>query len=326
MNSNDDDDNSHDDYASVLSDNHDNNSHSIDESEQTKEKEITSNNVCTKDNQKNDDDEAEEECLICMEDYSPKDFFKLDCSHRYCKFCLHRYLLEKMDSCDLLKLTCPFPNCDKPIENDTVKKIFLLLSSHEGDANFRKFLRLKRLVVQRADPTTIWCGSPDCNSMLKRKHKQEDSLVRLCKKCGKYTCESCHNQHEPNESCQFRASPNDAWLMENARRCPTCDTAIMKEVGCNLVKCKTCTTRFCFLCGEPANYDHFSNKNSPCNGQLGQIAPRELMAGLACLLCLGVCALGCTPLFVCGVCVEQSVRVERARKKRERNAANRMQR
>lgn len=56
------------------------------------------------------------------------------------------------------------------------------------------------------------------------------------------------------------------------RKCPTCELIIQRSDGCNKMKCSSCYTFFCNLCGvylEPNSpYDHFKEISSPCFGKL----------------------------------------------------------
>ncbi|EEQ37204.1 RWD domain family protein [Clavispora lusitaniae] len=55
-------------------------------------------------------------------------------------------------------------------------------------------------------------------------------------------------------------------------KCPTCDLIIQRSDGCNKMKCSSCYTFFCNLCGiyldHDHPYDHFNDPNSPCYGRL----------------------------------------------------------
>lgn len=56
------------------------------------------------------------------------------------------------------------------------------------------------------------------------------------------------------------------------RQCPTCDLIIQRSDGCNKMKCSSCHTSFCNVCGTFLDYDHpydhFKNYDSPCYGKL----------------------------------------------------------
>lgn len=55
-------------------------------------------------------------------------------------------------------------------------------------------------------------------------------------------------------------------------KCPTCDLIIQRLEGCNKMKCSSCTTLFCNLCGIYLDYDHpydhFNAVGSTCYGKL----------------------------------------------------------
>lgn len=61
------------------------------------------------------------------------------------------------------------------------------------------------------------------------------------------------------------------------RKCPTCDLIIQRSDGCNKMRCSSCYTFFCNICGvylEPNSpYDHFKDISSPCFGKLFEGMP-----------------------------------------------------
>lgn len=56
------------------------------------------------------------------------------------------------------------------------------------------------------------------------------------------------------------------------QKCPVCEIVIQRSDGCNKMKCSTCQTLFCNLCGCFLNpddpYYHFNDKQSDCYGRL----------------------------------------------------------
>lgn len=56
------------------------------------------------------------------------------------------------------------------------------------------------------------------------------------------------------------------------RKCPTCDLIIQRSDGCNKMRCSSCYTFFCNVCGiyldHDHPYDHFKEPSSACYGKL----------------------------------------------------------
>lgn len=73
---------------------------------------------------------------------------------------------------------------------------------------------------------------------------------------------------------------------QGLRKCPTCDLIIQRMDGCNKMKCSSCYTFFCNICGvylEPDHpYDHFNDKASLCYAKLfeGMAGTEELQEDL----------------------------------------------
>jgi hypothetical protein len=236
--------------------------------------------------------------------------FEIDeCKHAYCRACLKSYLREKINNVDLIEIKCPTPNCVSVLSEPLIRQVL-------GDEDeFKRILRFKRLAEQRRS-NNVWCATPDCETALPASVEPR----RRCGKCGRVTCTVCQRQHGDDEACNLRATADDEFILDKCRRCPGCATPVLKETGCNLVKCTSCAQRFCFLCGQRADYGHFSDPNSPCNGQLGPPARRELCIGLMLLAALLLCLVACTPLFACGAMVFELVRaiVVQLRRRRKR--------
>lgn len=61
------------------------------------------------------------------------------------------------------------------------------------------------------------------------------------------------------------------------KKCPTCDLIIQRSDGCNKMRCSSCFTFFCNVCGiyldHDHPYDHFKEPTSPCYGKLFEGMP-----------------------------------------------------
>lgn len=61
-------------------------------------------------------------------------------------------------------------------------------------------------------------------------------------------------------------------LSQEFSKCPTCDIVIQRMDGCNKMRCLSCYTFFCNICGSYLDhsqpYEHFNNRSSACYGKL----------------------------------------------------------
>jgi hypothetical protein len=87
--------------------------------------------------------------------------------------------------------------------------------------------------------------------------------IVTCHKCSKEFCYFHSNAHSGTDSTSRiscteyhkksleldRANVDFASRVLRAKPCPTCGISVSKEGGCNQIKCGSCGTHFCWLCG-----------------------------------------------------------------------------
>merc|ERR1739848_279587 len=239
------------------------------------------------------DDTSLSECRVCLDAAAA---WSLPCGHRYCRECLEADVVQHTRDRDALALRCPEPTCRYELSSEDVRQYCL-------DAVWRDYDDAREQQIALRERASVACATPDCDGKLTSKTAVSDSDLRFCRRCERYTCTYCLGQHDVTVDC------NDLdW--ENTASCPKCRTLVLEEVGCNLVRCRACQTKFCFLCNKVTDYSHFKDKTSPCHGKLGQPPAREMsIAALwACCWCLCIAAC-CVPCFACGVAIENMYRI-----------------
>jgi hypothetical protein len=235
-------------------------------------------------------------CAICLEEV--KSLWSLSCGHMYCRECIESHVKTLVASGDVFRVVCPTPTCRAPLRDKDVE----FVCSADVTAQYRReFARINALRTREVVP----CATPDCAGVLSAKHRSRadgrgpSALSRYCEICGRDTCLSCMEQHDPDEKCD---------AADWKRRCPKCRCLIVKSTGCNLVKCENCRINFCNLCGQEADYSHF-DKDGPCKGKLGQPAAPEMVCILLFICAMALCLVPCVPCLGLAACVELVWRV-----------------
>ena len=80
----------------------------------------------------------------------------LNCSHRFCTECLHRYITTYVSE-GRANLACPDSSCESKLHPSDVASIVGAQSQHYK--KYEEFL-LRRCLM--ADSDTRWCPAPDC--------------------------------------------------------------------------------------------------------------------------------------------------------------------
>ena len=91
-----------------------------------------------------------------------------------------------------------------------------------------------------------------------------------CPECGTKICFQCREEAHGKLTCEEALEKKFKCLgsNQNIGFCPLCRTKMEKTAGCNMMTCLFCGYKFCWICKQQADYDHFSNPLSPCGGRL----------------------------------------------------------
>jgi DNA-directed RNA polymerase subunit RPC12/RpoP len=188
-------------------------------------------------------------CGVCGEALLVDGGVTLDCNHRFCKACLADYLGAEINEAKVRRLVCPGYKCGAEIS----ESILTAQLSREALSKLEAF-RLNQLegsgleVRMSCVPCKkFWLFDP------------QGELEADCPSCGgKVLVE------RKEEDLQI----------EGVKRCPKCKEAVVKEGGCNFMRCSwvNCGALFCFLCLKQLTHeDHYSHfvsgpYNDECHG------------------------------------------------------------
>ena len=149
--------------------------------------------------------------------------------------------------------------------------------------------------------------------------------------CKKQYCLYHSNAHPPSMTCEAyelsiakETKMNEMAIAEmgdDVKPCPQCNFRIIKNGGCNHMKCVKCGCSFCWLCMQIIEDEelpfHYKDPNSPCQGQqfagmeAGPPPPRWMICLLVicvAIFCIPSTALGivfglvCFPFVICCDC------------------------
>lgn len=220
-------------------------------------------------------------CPICYEDSvpTPDKVFGFRCGHVYCRDCAHAHLQSKINSGQLLDISCPDPSCTATIPLDDVRQLL-------SDPEFDRYEEMATAALLRVQALVSFC--PKCkqaallNSIGPRAVQQATTVQ--CLSCKHRYCSKCdRSPHPEGEVCRDRASDTDddpvedsrkqpenddktkEWLREHhSKQCPKCRMWVEKNKGCQHMTCANCEHQFCWICMQPYTLNHY-NQGS-CRG------------------------------------------------------------
>lgn len=191
-------------------------------------------------------------CEICYETKPIDNFYSLrHCPHLFCQECLVKYLKQKINSSELLKIQCP-ANCPNELSDEEIKSIL----SKELPF-FEKFKKLKELMLLNQDPNVRWCIRTGCNTVIRNKYNETKIT---CSKCAQEMCFKCRLAWHGSLSC-VQALENELKVYSKkfpVKNCPKCKSKIEKNGGCNHMTCSRCKYQFCWLCCKKYSTNHYA--------------------------------------------------------------------
>ncbi|KAJ1917889.1 hypothetical protein H4219_002933 [Mycoemilia scoparia] len=171
----------------------------------------------------------------------------------------YRNLLEKHQvDHDPSRTWCPITSCQNPATRD--KDIYKLAICQTCSFAFCSFCSMTW------HGEHIPCRINDREAMIKKymdakENDSQNTIKELELRHGKRVLEKLEREFVENKQ-------NQEWVKAFATSCPSCDLAIVKSDGCNHMKCYSCGTHFCYVCGEYLSqndpYSHFNSQYSPC--------------------------------------------------------------
>ncbi|CAB4464929.1 hypothetical protein RhiirA5_375821 [Rhizophagus irregularis] len=181
------------------------------------------------------------ECIICLKS-QPKSLFRkitTNCNHELniCKLCVNKYITVQLDY--RVEINCPFNECQQEIQYNDMKEI----------ANKKIFERYDKILLYqelREIPEFRWCKNPRCNFGQIYIIEGECEPKITCEACGK---ESCYNHdipwHQGLTCTEFDTKIDEnkvdkatqKYIDKKTQPCPSCGVRIIKNGGCNQVRC-----------------------------------------------------------------------------------------
>lgn len=168
-------------------------------------------------------------------------------------------------------VSCPRENCPAMIfrEDMTSRLVICRTCDYAFCNNCRKSYHSGSIDCVKKKSEKQYFGIPTealDRWLLAEKHSKERDILRY--KYGTDLLVKVSHEYEMDKL--FNEMILDA--SQGFAQCPTCDMTIQRLEGCNKMKCKSCATFFCNLCGMFLDYDHpydhFNNPDSSCYGKL----------------------------------------------------------
>ena len=202
-------------------------------------------------------------CPICLGDY-PLDELRscLKCKHSFCQTCLTEYLNVKVNNNEVLDILCPQSGCQELFTKKSVK----------GILTREQYKRYQDLVIKKMDLKSrkkAYCPQPGCSRPVKLAKEEEFSQCE----CGAKICNACHNPFHEGKTCiEAIDSDFENYARENGVKfCMMCKTVVLKETGCNHMKCAVCDYEWCWVCGrDDKDSRHY------CPGEWSPIPPASI--------------------------------------------------
>jgi len=228
---------------------------------------------------------GQHECSICLCDYSSKEMSQLPCSHIFCQFCMADYISANIADVGGTGLRCPHRKCSILLDSVVIEKCLGHASDKSVTQKYHKFRT--QSYVQENDHMR-WCPGNNCENAIRVTLLKEPLVI--CD-CGCKFCFSCGNLPHPPATCsmmknwdkkleeamkdstfnraQVRANKahqgtltskgklddeSAKFFASNTKECPQCDASIIKDGGCQYLRCPTCKHGFCWICMGP--FDH----------------------------------------------------------------------
>ena len=185
-------------------------------------------------------------CRVCYDEFDIGISVHLGCNHAFCRECFSKYLSTQINdgpACILAR--CPEFKCKQLI----TKGIVHTLLSPEDIAKYDSYF-LRNFI--ETSKSMKYCPAPRCDKVAVGSGITSvrcDCGYPFCFRCGEEAHDpcSCAQLAEWMEKCS-NESETANWILANTRKCPSCQTRIEKNHGCNHMTCKVCKHEFCWIC------------------------------------------------------------------------------
>ncbi|CAD8192640.1 unnamed protein product [Paramecium octaurelia] len=192
------------------------------------------------------------QCQICFDDLTTNEdeVFRTNCGDTFHKNCISK-LIENCLKERYQQLVCPSQGCKEKLSASLLPK----LGFNFQQINIYFSAQLDELVIKHQNKFSC-CPTLGCQNIFII-NPSGDPMFN-CEFCEKIYCLRCKSESHPQYTCeQFQLTKNKESnerefkrLVENmnCKKCTNCGAWILKEKGCNHMKCK-CTYEFCYRCG-----------------------------------------------------------------------------
>ncbi|AGO13251.1 AaceriAFR104Wp [[Ashbya] aceris (nom. inval.)] len=193
-------------------------------------------------------------CQICYTDYSNAETFALPCGHEYCISCYRRYITDKLNHGSVVQCM----GCDVAMRNEDIVMVV------GEEASKLLLLSSIKIFIQKHRHRYKWCPFSDCkyaihitNPHTLIEFEASGSSPYVTCKNGHSFCFSCATDMHAPCNCILasawlekgqKESKTLNWILQNTKECPSCETSITRDGGCNHMKCGTCHHEFCWIC------------------------------------------------------------------------------
>lgn len=211
----------------------------------------------------------EDNCEICLEDFSDLPVCLSLCGHRFHSQCLNLQIQNCMNESGLGGFPIVCVICSHPLTHNDFCKVLSyseLLSLYSSS--------LIHFLSQ--NPTFSHCENANCDFVYHTEKSKLNGNTRKCQRCNGNYCILCKKQvlgigHEIRceiENLKKYSAEDAKWVESNTTPCPRCFIRIEKNKGCNHVVCSRCACHFCFICKEEITHvsavDHYKQPEKPC--------------------------------------------------------------
>ena len=188
-------------------------------------------------------------CTICLANPPDNQPFTT-CNHKFCTECIKDHLIDSITNGRVQSITCPEIGCQSEFTEEIMRKYI----PEELIAKYKKF-KMDLFIINQ--PNMTFCIRPNCGKIVQRINEKEAKV--MCE-CGKVFCFKCHDEWHEGQSCEEKWSKQFNLYAEDSevKKCPKCQVAIQKNLGCNHMTCTKCKYQFCWLCRRTYNSSHYA--------------------------------------------------------------------
>ena len=197
-------------------------------------------------------DSLKKTCDICGNLFNPNEDNTLkQCGHSFCNECWYDSLTIKIKENKIPSIKCLDYECQEKLSDYFIIK---LLKSNQSLIKQYKKLKLDLEIVN--DPNKKFCPSPNCDSYLELKNKNNKNVK--CKNGHNY-CFNCLEKPHNNSPCKkiLNTSLLEFSKSHFIKKCPNCSIITEKIEGCNHITCSKCNYQWCWLCDQKYDPEHY---------------------------------------------------------------------